>query len=58
MVDWSAVFVIDLTRVHKKDLSTDECGIYGCQSSLSQAVNVHFNDENNAVSFEKVEKVR
>lgn len=56
MVDRSAVFVIDLSRVHHKDLSADECGIYDRHSSPSQTVHVHLDDENNVVSFENVEK--
>ena len=36
----SAVFVVNLEAVDDKDLTTDDCGIYGSHSSPSEEVNV------------------
>lgn len=56
MVDQSAVFVVDLSVVDYKDLSADDCGIYGRHSSPSEAVEVHLDGDGNVKSFVKVTK--
>ena len=56
MVNRSAVFVVDLSVVDYRDLSADDCGIYGRHSSPSEAVHVHLDEDNNVIGFQKVRK--
>ena len=56
MIDWSAVFVVDLSVVNFKNLPTDDAGIYGHHSSPSEVVDVYLDYDRNVVGFEKVSK--
>ena len=50
----NAVFVVDLKKVHPKDLTVDDHGIYGAHSSPTIKVKVTFDVNNSIKSFHRV----